>query len=730
MTDLEGVVERLTFYKAESGFTVARFRPDGARESVTAVGVLPEIHAGERLKLSGEWVNHADYGRQFSVQSYQRLVPATLQGIERYLGSGLIKGIGPVTAKKIVTVFGLDSLDIIQNTPERLLEVEGIGEKKAEVIACAVVDQKAIQEVMVFLQGVGVTPSLAAKIYRNYGDESINTVKENPYRLADEVFGVGFKTADRLAQQIGIDPASPQRIHAGIRYFLGRESELGHIYALREEFVVKVAEELGVITEQLEPVLETMAGSGEVIIESGDDGIRLYQAMLYKSEFGVAERLVALVRHVQRLALQERDDISKVSEISLAPEQNEAVHAAVDHGVLIITGGPGTGKTTTIKAIIHNFKRLNQRVVLAAPTGRAAKRLAEATAQEAKTIHRLLEYGFVEGKGAGFGRNEEQPILADVVIIDETSMVDLILFFQLLKALSLGTRLILVGDSDQLPSVGAGNVLRDLMQSGVIPTVRLRTIFRQAMESHIVTNAHRINHGQLPELKGAKDFFFMKMEDPEAITNEIVRLVSVRLPRYLKCDRIDDIQVLSPMRRTVTGVEHLNMVLQETLNPYREHRPEVRVSNTVFRVGDKVMQIRNNYSKLVFNGDIGRIDRIDTEERQLTVIFPEPGGNRYVTYEAEDLDELVLSYAVSVHKSQGSEYPVVVMPMTTQHFMMLQRNLIYTGITRAKRLVVLVGTWKALAIAVKNNRIEERHTALARRLADLYREVEAVQGRV
>lgn len=730
MTVLEGTVERLTFHNDETGYTVARFLPEGKKENITIVGIVPEIRLGERLKVTGDWTVHSEYGRQFTIADYQRLAPATLLGIEKYLGSGLIKGIGPATAKRIVSAFGLASLEIIQSKPERLLEVEGIGEKKAKSIVLAVAEHKAVQDVMVFLQGTGITPALAAKIYRQYGDAAIENVRSNPYRMADEIFGIGFKTADRLAQRLGIDASSPERLRSGIRYFLDREGEEGHIYGLRGEFTSKVGQELSVDVSAVNDVLQAMVEGGEIIAEMGNDGERIYLAPLYHSESGVSERMTALIRCARTLLLPEDPEVFvAVSGVALASEQKEAVHAAVHHGVLVLTGGPGTGKTTTVRGIIQVFHRLNQRVLLAAPTGRAAKRLGEATGEAAKTIHRLLEYGAGEGKGRGFGRNEDNPLDADVVIVDESSMVDLVLFYQLLKAVPIGARLILVGDIDQLPSVGAGNVLRDLICSRVVPMVRLKTIFRQAMESHIVVNAHRINRGLMPEIKDAKDFFYIKAEDPEDVVKEIVGLVANRLPKYLRCDATDDIQVLSPMRRTVTGVENLNHLLQERLNPYRPNRPEVRVGGVAYRVGDKVMQIRNNYNKMVFNGDIGRVTKVDVEDRQLHVLFPEPGGNRGVVYESEDLDELVLSYAVSVHKSQGSEYPVVVIPVTTQHFMMLQRNLLYTAITRAKRLVVLVGTWKALAIAVHNNKIEERRTSLAERLAKLMRNAEEEQSK-
>ncbi|MGQ9779232.1 MAG: SF1B family DNA helicase RecD2 [Bacillota bacterium] len=724
MPVIEGSVERITFYNEENSFTVAKFQQEPDGTLTTIVGNLPGISVGETLRLTGEWINHPEYGRQFQVEAVERVAPATLVGMERYLGSGLIKGIGPVTAKKIVRAFGLAALDIIRARPERLTQIEGIGPKKAERIAQAVQAQKEISEIMVFLQGCGITPVMATKIYRAYGRHAIAMIRENPYRLADEVYGIGFKTADAIAAKLGVVATSPHRIKAGVVFLLNEFCrEGGHVYAPEEEFSATAASELGVPENLVHQAISTLLEERELFVERDREGRNfLYPAPFYHAERGVAARLIELLR--QPLPLRPGDPealldrLTAADGIRLTAAQRRAILMALQHGVTIITGGPGTGKTTTVRSLLRLYAAFGLRFLLAAPTGRAAKRLAETTGHEAKTIHRLLEFGYNDG-ARGFLRNEERPLETDALILDEVSMIDLPLFYQLLKAVAPGTRLVLVGDADQLPSVGPGNVLRDLIAAQTIPTVRLDTIFRQAEASLIVLNAHRINQGAMPVFpsRGEEgDFYFLPCEDPEKIVEEVLELVAKRLPEYLKCDPIEDIQVLAPMRRTVTGVDNLNRLLQERLNPPRAGRPELQYGNTVLRERDKVMQIRNNYQKMVFNGDMGRIRLIDREEGQVHVAFPDVGGERLVVYEREELDELAVSYAISVHKSQGSEYPVVVLPITTQHYMMLQRNLLYTAVTRAKRMVVLVGTKKALAIAVHNNKTETRNSLLAERL--------------
>jgi exodeoxyribonuclease V alpha subunit len=706
MTEIEGILERITFHNEENGYMVARLQT--ATESLTVVGYLPNVSTGESLRLSGEWVLHPTYGRQFKVETFDVLPPVTVEGIERYLGSGLIKGIGPVTAKKIVKTFGLATLEIIDETPGRLQEVEGIGPQKAGKITKALEEQKQIRRMMVFLRGVGITPALATKIYRRYGEKAAEVIKANPYRLADDLFGVGFKTADQIAGLLGRkDPAADERVRAGVLYYLRKYTEEGHVYVPLEEFVPEVSNELEAPADVTRQAIAALVEEKALYLETD----RLYLSYFYWCERKTAEKLLSLVKTGP--AVQEAIHFTDDELAMLTFEQRLAVEKAFHEGVLMITGGPGTGKTTTIRTIIRGCRVRGERALLAAPTGRAAKRMQEATGEEAKTIHRLLEFGYTAGAGLQFGRNEERPLEAELVIVDEVSMLDLPLFHQLLKAITPGTRLVLVGDQDQLPSVGPGAVLRDLVNSEVIPLVALETVFRQAETSKIVTNAHRINEGIMPEFKGAVDFFFLNVAEPERIVDEIIRLVTVRLPRYLKCDPVEEIQVLSPLRKTITGVENLNLLLQEALNPRSGQGSELRYGDRVFRPRDKVMQIRNNYTKMVFNGDLGRIVRLDPEEQVLTVTFPDEQEERLIDYTFEELDELVLAYAISVHKSQGSEYPVVVMPVTTQHFILLQRNLLYTGITRAKKMVVLVGTKKALAIAVNNNKIENRYSWLA-----------------
>ncbi|MGM0653161.1 MAG: SF1B family DNA helicase RecD2, partial [Bacillota bacterium] len=651
--------------------------------------------------------------------------PKTKAGLKGYLASGLIKGIGPATADKIVDHFGLDTLDIIENEPHRLQEVDSIGAKKAAGIIDSYKQYKDVQNVLIFLQGYGVSVGQAMRLYRRYGSDTINQVQENPYRMAEDIFGVGFKTADKIARQLGLPEDAPQRIQASISYTLSRAAEQGHVYLPREVLFERIKELLNdtgqnLSESYLEEQLRQMIEEKRLFSEIQEVGEAVYYAPFYQAEQGSARLLLELEGKVNPYSQLEMNQVlGKVQHDSshLTEEQLQVLEKALQNGVLVVTGGPGTGKTTTIKALLSTFQSMRQKVLLAAPTGRAAKRVTEATGEEAFTIHRMLEYSYTEGEGFRFQRNGDNPVEAQVVIIDEASMVDLLLMYNLLKALPAGCRLVMVGDVDQLPAVGAGNVLRDLISSGNIPCFRLSYIFRQARESLIIVNAHRVNQGEMPYLNVKnKDFFFMQEEDPEYAARLVVELCQERLPNYGPYDPLLDLQVLTPMRKTAAGVERLNQLLQEALNPQSREKLEASGKGSVFRLGDKVMQIRNNYQKEVYNGDIGLITAIDKEETELVVTFRDLLQARPVVYDFTELDELVLSYAVSVHKSQGSEYPVIIMPVLTQHYMLLQRNLLYTGITRARKLAVLVGSKKALAIAVRNNKAEERFTLLDQRL--------------
>ena len=722
MEQLVGSVERITFRNEENFYSVVRLRCQGQRDLVTAVGTFPQLTIGETLQMQGEWILHPEYGRQFKVDSYLAKAPATLTGLEKYLGSGLVKGVGPVTAKRIVEHFGLETLQVLEQSPERLVEVPKLGSAKAAAIAEAFAEQGEIRDMMIFLQGYGVSPGLASRIYRHYGSGARQVIEENPYRLADEVFGIGFKTADKLAQALGLTTESQERLIAGIKYTLGQLADAGHTSYPLEEFLQEAATTLEVEVERLPAACAVLQQQKEIFLVDVEGQTVIYLAPFFYAERGVAQRLSQLAQQPRQLELdlgleQELAMLEQEQRLRLAPEQRQALQTALEHGVTVITGGPGTGKTTIVRSLLQLMGDRQRRVLLAAPTGRAAKRMTETTGTEAKTIHRLLEYTFVEGQGMAFGRNEDNPLEADVVILDEASMVDILLMYHFLKAVPLGCQLVLVGDIDQLPSVGPGNVLRDIIASQAIPTVRLQTIFRQAGQSMIVVNAHRVNAGEFPYLnvKG-KDFFFIEESEPLKILEKVVGLCRQRLPSAYGYHPLEDIQVLTPMRRTPIGVDNLNIELQRSLNPASPQKTEIRQGFQHFRLGDKVMQIRNNYKKQVFNGDIGRIQAIDLEERELAVVYPEGRFERLVVYDFTELDELTLAYAISVHKSQGSEYPVIVLPISTQHYIMLQRNLLYTAITRARRQVVLVGTKKAIALAVKNNQVEERHTLLEWRL--------------
>jgi exodeoxyribonuclease V alpha subunit len=730
---LVGTVERITFYNEENGYTVAQVTPEGRAYTVTVVGNLLDVSPGESLRLHGTWSTHPRYGRQFQVERYTTVLPATVAGIEKYLGSGLIKGIGPVTARRIVRRFKLDTLRVIEQEPLRLREVLGVGKHRATLIQQAWQDQKAIKEVMIFLQSHNVSTSHAVRIYKTYGDASIDVVRSDPYRLAQDIHGIGFLTADKIARELGLAHDSPQRIQAGIAYTLGQMASDGHVYAPQGELIHESTRILEVPPDLVSAGIEQLAAGQQLHVEpltydlpseapagaSLQEQRAVYLPPFYYGELGVANRLKTIL-NVDRSRLAtfrqasldgELERLARLDDLPLNQGQQDAVRMALTHKVTVLTGGPGTGKTTAVQTIIRLLESRHLRYALAAPTGRAAKRLAEATGREAKTIHRLLE--FKPQKGLLFQRHEENPLDVDIVIVDETSMLDLLLANHLLKAIHPECHLLLVGDIDQLPSVGAGNILKDIIDSGVAGVVRLTEIFRQAEGSLIVENAHRINRGEMPLFtRSATDFFLFPADDAEQAADLIVDLVQTRIPRKFGLDPMEDIQVLSPLHRGAAGVGELNRRLQAALNPPAAARAERRQGANVFRLGDRVMQIRNNYDKEVFNGDMGRIVALDPVDQQLGVRI----DDRDVPYDFSDLDELVHAYAASVHKSQGSEYRAVVLPVLTQHYVMLQRNLLYTAVTRARELVVLVGTKRAIAIAVRNQKITERHTALDTRL--------------
>jgi len=699
----------------------------GNREPVTAVGSLLGVQPGESVRLEGYWVSDRKYGDQFKAQSFTTIKPATLVGIEKYLGSGMIKGIGPVMASRMVKCFGVETLDVIEADPSRLLEVEGLGKVRVEGIRRAWREQKEIKEVMIFLQSHGVTTTYAIKIYKEYGNKAIDIVSENPYRLAVDIFGIGFRTADKIASNLGIAANSPRRAEAGVLHVLGSFSEDGHVCCPRSLLVEKAAEVLEIDEHVVEPAVDSLSVEGLVVIENideravGEDLVAVeetcdefvYLRSLYASEVGAANLMRRILESdVVRLDIDMDKAVGwfeRKFSIELAGQQRDAIKRAITSKMMVVTGGPGTGKTTLINGVIQILKGKERRVLLAAPTGRAAKRLSEATGMEAKTIHRLLEFS---PRSMSFERGPDNPLEVDILILDEVSMVDIVLFYNVLKALSTTAQVILVGDVDQLPSVGPGSVLKDVIASGRIGVVCLTEVFRQARESMVVMNAHAINSGKMPYVKDEghrRDFFVIEKDEPEDVLETIKTLITQRIPAHFGFSPTDDIQVLTPMHKGLLGTANLNKEFQELLNPERE---SISRGSRTFRVADKVMQIRNNYDLDVFNGDIGKIALIDQVERVVRVNF----DGRMVLYEYSDLDELILAYACSVHKAQGSEYPVVVLPLHTQHYMMLQRNLLYTAVTRGKRLVVIVGSRKALAIAVKNNKIQDRFTRLAERL--------------
>ena len=751
MDTLSGAVERITYYNPENGYSVLRLRPDtqlGQRLTnksslnseglATVVGNLPELSPGEHLRLQGQWDNHPRHGLQFKAEVCEQTLPATIAGIQGYLGSGMIKGIGPRFAERIVSHFKEETFNVIETTPERLLEVPGIGEERTKKIIAAWDEQKQVKEIMVFLHGHGVSTNLAVKIYKTYGDAALETVQKNPYQLERDIYGVGFKTADRIAQALGLPADHPSRIEAGIVFALNETINEGHVYAPQELLTQRATELLEVPQELIPPALERLTQDDRIRPEmiplnNKKDKVTskaiseslasygtpvIYLTPLYFGEQGVAERIKALVGTASKAinhVLFPAENLSAQSgglsaqNSGLSEEQQAAIHMALTNPVSILTGGPGTGKTTCLKELITTLEAQHKKVALASPTGRAAKRLSEATGHPASTIHRLLEYSPIDG----FQYNEEHPLDLDFLVVDEASMLDLLLTNHLLKAVRAGTHVLFVGDVDQLPSVGAGDVLRNLISSGIAPVARLTTIFRQAANSKIITNAHLINQGKFPVFsQGEGDFFFFPAEDAESAGDWVIQVVTERIPQKFGFNAMRDIQVLSPIYRGPAGVSALNERLQEKLNPFANNKPERKLYGTIFRLGDKVMQTQNNYDKDVYNGDIGFIQSMDLTEQTLSVDF----DGRSATYDWSDADQLTLAYVVSVHKAQGSEFPVVVLPIVTQHYMMLQRNLLYTAITRARKLCVLVGSRRAIGMAVKNNKVAQRFTALEWRL--------------
>ncbi len=795
METLQGILERIVYENSDTGYTVGRLSARDHAELITVVGNLASVNPGESMLLQGEWVDNARYGRQFQIEKYETILPANVVGLRKYLGSGLIKGIGPKMATRIVQKFGMDTMDIIEHDPEKLARIPGIGRHRVKIIKEAWETQREIKNVMIFLQSHDVSTTHATKIYKTYENDAIAVVTENPYRLADDIYGIGFVTADTIAQKLGIDKDAPHRVQAGIKYVLSQKADEGHVFqhhnALIEACQTMLEQEPEAIEEGVRALIEKeevmvpgftdprqvdeevavgeplggydSSGQRSAVSDQQEnlcsDGFQqptannhsaIYLAPFYYAELGVANQFLRLLSNEEQdLSYGGTTASSSTTNavltrlegemgIRFAPQQREAIHTAMTTRAMILTGGPGTGKTTTTVGMIRLFESQGRHITLTAPTGRAAKRLSETTGGEAKTIHRLLEFS---PQVNGFKRNRQNPLDTDVVIVDETSMVDLVLMNRLMQAIRPSTSIILIGDVDQLPSVGAGNVLKSLIDSQRIPVIKLTEIFRQAQESLIVMNAHRINKGDFPELTGNTDrnFFFIEEEDPEEIVELICSLIADRLPQHYDYHPIDDIQLLCPMRRGALGTESLNKRLQEVLNieytPQAAHplekarfgprthgqgprRGEVTssLSRTAggFRVGDKVMQVRNNYDYDVFNGDIGRVVAIEHVDKKVHIQFPD----RQVAYDTADLGELVLAYATTIHKAQGSEYPAVVIPLHTQHYLMLQRNLLYTGITRAKECVVIVGTKQALGICIRNNQVMERNSYLAERLQE------------
>ena len=727
---LQGIVERVTYHAEDTGYTVARLKVPGERDLITILGRFPDIHAGQTLRLAGFWRDHPKFGRQFQVVHAQETKPATLTGLEKYLGSGLIKGIGPVTAKRIVAHFGLETLDIIEQSCSRLIEVPGIAQKRVALIERAWAAQKAIKEVMIFLRGHGVSTTYAVKIYKQYGDQAIEIVSNNPYQLVADIFGIGFVTADTIARNVGIAPDSAFRYQAGILYVLQQAAEDGHCFLPERELVERVVKQLALPDSPVDParigeLITLIAEEKQLITQPGYEYLAdqqiCYAPAFFYTEQALAARFSSFARAPVGANLLPRvrrwlERYTEQRAITLSQEQRHAVELAATSRLLVLTGGPGCGKTFTTRTIVDLWRAMGKSILLAAPTGRAAQRLAEMTRQEAKTIHRLLAF---DPKMMQFRYNEEHPLEAQAVVVDESSMLDLFLAHSLLKAIPPDAQVLLVGDVDQLPSVGPGMVLRDLIDSQQVPVVRLTEVFRQAAESHIVTNAHRINVGQFPYLKpttkfAESDCLWLEAAEPALGSEAVCHLVSEFLPSH-GIDPVQQVQVLCPATRGEAGTRQLNALLQQVLNPPRPGKVELARGGSILRVGDRVIQQVNDYQREVFNGDVGTIISIDLEEQEIVVQFTE----RAATYDYADLSELALAWAVTVHKSQGSEYPVVILPIFMQHYLLLSRNLLYTGLTRARQLVVLVGPTKAIGLAVKRVTDRQRYTALADRMKSL-----------
>lgn len=735
MEALNGIVESIVFKSSDTGYTVIKFRENNIIH--TAVGVLPHVKEGQNLKITGSWVNHSQFGKQFKVEECEEILPTSKDGIEKYLSSGIIQGIGPVTAKKIVNKFGEDTLNILDNNIERLKEIEGIGKKKLETIIESYREQRELKNITIFLQTHGLSVNQCLKIYKKYGASSVDTVKNNPYILCDEISGIGFKTSDKIARSLGIEIDSPFRIQSGIRYVINEFCANGHTFMPKDELIKEASNVLTVSGDIIEENIKNAALDRKIKLEKVNDKEGVFTIPNYYCELGITNRILTLAISnfqdisvdVDHLILQ----FEKKNNITFAESQKDAIISAFQNGIEIITGGPGTGKTTIIKCIIEIFETCGLKVLLGAPTGRAAKRMSESTGKEATTIHRMLDMGVFEKEESVFVTNaEEHSLEADVVIIDEASMIDITLMNALLKSIKVGTRLIIVGDVDQLPSVGAGNVLNDFIESGFTKVVRLKEIFRQGKESMIVVNAHKINKGEMPKLneKGT-DFFFIRNDIQEGILNTIIDLINTRLPKFnSNWDKLKSIQVLVPMKKGVLGVTNLNERIQNVLNPKAPYKKEKEFRSMVFREGDKVMQIKNNYSLKwtriagkgeheglgVFNGDMGFIESIDLEGKKLSIIFDD---ERRVIYDFMYLDELDLAYAITIHKSQGSEFPVVIIPAYMGAPLLMNRNLLYTGITRAKEMVVVVGIPKALKYMVDNTRSMERYSSLNWRIKEV-----------